>query len=46
MLAVSRKLELRILDGCSGNLILVRDKSLLMPGRGPEEIFMNSKNFS
>ena len=23
-----------------------RDKSLLMPGRGPEEIFMNSKNFS
>jgi hypothetical protein len=24
----------------------IRDKSLLMPGRGPEEIFMNSKNFS
>jgi hypothetical protein len=24
----------------------LRDKSLLMPGRGPEEIFMNSKNFS
>jgi hypothetical protein len=24
----------------------VRDKSLLMPGRGLEEIFMNSKSFS
>ena len=24
----------------------IRDKSLLMPGRGPEEIFMNSQNFS
>jgi hypothetical protein len=25
---------------------MIRDKSLLMPGRGPEEIFMNSKKFS
>jgi hypothetical protein len=24
----------------------IRDKSLLMPGRGLEEIFINSKNFS
>ena len=29
-----------------GGVSIVRDKSLLMPGRGPEEIFMNSKNVS
>jgi hypothetical protein len=28
------------------SIMHLRDKSLLMPGRGPEEIFMNSKNFS